>query len=336
MSPLRASGLLAAALLAALASATPVRSAEIDRCLPDDSEIFVSVNVRQILDSELMKKYGLTPARDALRDLSEVEDILKDLGFDPFKDLDRVIVGSPTGADKDRGLLIAHGRFDLDKFKAKADESAQNHPDSLRILQVPDGRGGKERVYEVNAPQVEMPLFVAIPNTTTFLVSPGKDYVVDAIKKLRGSGKTALKNKDFQNLLEKMDDRQSLSVAAVSSALKKGLKKSRQLTPDAQGVLDQVRAVGGGISLGEDVKLEVAVTARSERQARELAETARQYITLAPTLLALLAPGEQKPKGLDLVEDLIKSLRVSRKGLVVLIKGRVGSDTLEETFKRDK
>ncbi len=111
--------------LSAFAAAAPARAAELDKYLPEDTEMVVSVNVRQVLDSEFYKKNVGDAARDALNGVEQVPEILKDLGFDPFKDLDRVIVAAPGGAEQDRGLLIAHGRFDLDKFRAKAEQRLQ-------------------------------------------------------------------------------------------------------------------------------------------------------------------------------------------------------------------
>src|SRR6476469_4916313 len=87
--------LLAAALLvcAAPAPAAPVPApVELDPYLPADTETFVTVHLRQIIDSPLFKKYGLEPIRDALRSADEVNDVLKDLALDPFTDIDRVTI----------------------------------------------------------------------------------------------------------------------------------------------------------------------------------------------------------------------------------------------------
>jgi len=64
------------------------------------------------------------PARDALKASNEVQTILDDLGFDPFKDLDKMDSAGPGGSDNDKGLIIIHGRFNLDKFKTKGEEAA--------------------------------------------------------------------------------------------------------------------------------------------------------------------------------------------------------------------
>src|SRR5262245_60147702 len=102
-------------VLALLAAGTPARAAELDPYLPADTETFVSINVRQLLDSSLVKKFGLGPARNALKGLDEVEGVLKDLDFDPFKDLDRLVLATPSGKETDRGLIVAYGKFNLAK-----------------------------------------------------------------------------------------------------------------------------------------------------------------------------------------------------------------------------
>jgi hypothetical protein len=116
------------------------RAADLDRYLPEDTETLLNLNVRQILDSPLIKKHALEAAQEALRGNDQIQNILKDLGFDPFKDLDRIQVAAPGGADKDRGLVIVRGRFDLDKFKAKAEGTATNNGENLKVHKVLGGK----------------------------------------------------------------------------------------------------------------------------------------------------------------------------------------------------
>ena len=120
-----------------------------DKYLPDDTEMVVSVNVKQIVESSLFKKNVEAKAREALKNQDELQDALHDLGFDPFTDIDRIIAAKPAGGDQDRGLVIVHGKFDLDKFKAKAEKLAKDQPDVLKVHKVRNGAGGKSLVYEV-------------------------------------------------------------------------------------------------------------------------------------------------------------------------------------------
>jgi hypothetical protein len=302
--------------------AAPVRAGEIDRYLPDDSEIVVSLNFRQILDSPLVKKFGLEQAQEALRSTEEASAILKDLGFDPFTDLDRVIVAGPGGTEQDRGLIIVHGRYALDKFTRKGEEAARDYPDNLKIHKVK--AGGERLVYEVALPD-GMSLFVALADKTTLLASPGKDYVVDALKKSAVKGKPTLKNRDFQALLERMDDKQSLSLAAVGSALAKGIPERK-----VQTELEKIEALGGGITISDDVKVQVVLSAKNADAARELNDTITQGLNQALGALALIAGAN---KELAPLLEVVKTIKSSAKDKTVTLKGEISADLIEKALK---
>jgi hypothetical protein len=307
--------------------APPACAGEIDRYLPEDTEIFVSVNVRQVVSSDLFKKYGLDDLRDALKNIDRVEDILKDLGFDPFRDLERVLLASPGGADQDKGLAIVHGQFDLAKFKAKAEEALRDHPEALKLHKVPNGAGGQFLVYEVTAPDPDTPLFVALASKNTLLASWGKDYVVDALKKAPGKAAPALKNKDMQALLEKMDLKQSVALAAVGKALTKGALP----WDEAAKAFEKVDALGGGLTLGDDVKVEVVISAKTEEDAREFKNAAERGVNQALTVLAVLATAQ---KEFNPALEIVKSVKVTARGKIVSLKGQINADVIEDAFKK--
>jgi len=316
--------------VAAGLSAAPARAGLLDPYLPDDSEVVVTVNVRQILGSPLVKKHGLQKAREALKDLDQVEAVLKDLGFDPFKDLERVTVAGPGGAEKDRGLLIVHGSFNLAKFKSKGEEAARDYPDYLKIHKVPDVRAGATHVvYEVSPPDADTTIFVALSGKDTLLASLGKDYVVDALKKAARKAKPALKNKEMQGLLEKMDENQSVSVAALGSALTKGGGGPAAVKAQAE----KVEAVGGGVTVGEDLKVEVALATKTAEGAKELHDSLDKGLKQALALLSVLTSAQ---KELNPALEVVKALRVTIKGKVVTLKGRVSADVLEDALKKDE
>jgi hypothetical protein len=126
----------------------PAGAGGIDKFLPEDTEIVVKLNVRQLVDSKLVKKLAADAPKEGLPNQEEIEAILKDLGFDPDKDLDHVILAAPLNpGDDDRGLVVVHGKFDLDKFKKKAETTAKDNADILKIH-----KSGNHQIYEVNAP----------------------------------------------------------------------------------------------------------------------------------------------------------------------------------------
>ena len=312
---------LAAVLGVALAAA-PARAAEVDKYLPDDTQEVVMVNVKQLLDSGLFKKYGMEPAQQALKDNGDIADILKDLGFDPFKDLDRVVVGSAGGDDPEKVLVIAHGHFDLAKFKAKGEDAAKTNPDHLKIHKRDKG----PVIYEVKLPQSDTPAFVALADKNTMLVSPGKDYVIDALKKI-DAPKPTVKNKDIQALIERMDGKQTVSMAVLGGALTKGGDLSGFIPKET---LESIDAVGGGLTVGDDVKLEVVVTAKSADAAKDIREGVNDKLKQAEAALALLATQQ---KELEPVLEIVKSMKTTAKDKTVSLKGEVSAELIEKIIK---
>src|SRR5262249_16165645 len=106
--------LAALALLLAFPLVAP--AAALDPYLPADTQSYVSINVKRLLAAPLVKKHALEPAKQAIKDIDGAGALLKELGFDPFKDLDRVIISSPGGKETDRGLITLYGTFDAAKI----------------------------------------------------------------------------------------------------------------------------------------------------------------------------------------------------------------------------
>ena len=76
--------LLVTLCLTAQAPAQPVVHA-LNPFLPADTENYLTINIRQLLDSPMFKKLGLDAARDALKNADEINDVLKDLGLIPSR-----------------------------------------------------------------------------------------------------------------------------------------------------------------------------------------------------------------------------------------------------------
>src|SRR5436190_15642001 len=98
--------------------AIPAGATDIDPYLPNDTEIVAQLNIRQLLDSPLIKQLVLEHLKNALKSSGEAETIFQELGLDPFTDLSTVTLAGPGGDDPTRGVAIVHGKFNLGKFHA--------------------------------------------------------------------------------------------------------------------------------------------------------------------------------------------------------------------------
>jgi hypothetical protein len=313
---------LAFALLAAPASA-----AEVDKFLPNDSEAVSSVNIRQILDSALVKKYGLEPLKQAIKSNDEVQKTLNSIGLDPLKDLESLTSSSPGGSEADKkGLLILHGQFDTTKFHAKAEEVAKDHADVLKIH-----KAGDYKLYEVSmqlpGQGEKQPVFVGIVDKTTIVASPSQDYVVEAMDKGNGKKKTMLK-KEVQQLIEKADTKQSIWIAALSSGIAVG-----QLGQDekVKEILDKVKTLTGGIAITDDVKAEFLITAKSADKAKEVAEAINEGLGKVKFFVGFLAMNK---KELAPAITALETIKVVTKDSDLTVKGEVSKDVIEKLVNR--
>src|SRR5438128_2254889 len=104
--------MMALALAAGFLS-LPARAAEIDRYLPAHADMVMSVNVRQVVDSPVFKEHFHELARKWVK-TAPAGQVMTLLDLDPLKDVQRITAaGTGVIGLLDRGLVIAHGDFDV-------------------------------------------------------------------------------------------------------------------------------------------------------------------------------------------------------------------------------
>ena len=315
----------------ALTPVSALRAADIDPLVPPDSQTYLSINVKSALASPLFEKQLLGPVKELLDNVSEVKDIFGDLGFDPMKDLDRILVAMPGGADTDRGLVIAHGTFDETKFEKRAKDAAENNDDVFKIHKVKLGADATATVYEVIIPGQDSSIFVALVSNKIMVASPGKDYVVDALKQHKAKKKATLKNKEFQALVENLDAKQTIAFALLGKSLADSL---RDVIPAGFATsLEKIEAIGGGLTLTNEVKLEILVAGKDATSADSIRTTLDKGVKLGMVGLALLTEGR---KDLEILLEVVKTIKIGGKGKVVSVSAKLTADVLKDFFEKEK
>src|SRR5205085_2249732 len=176
-------------------------------------------NVRQILDSPLVKQHGLEKLKQELGKNEQAQKALKAAGLDPFKDVDTITVAGsvhPGGKKDDKsGLVVVRGRFDPSRIRSTVEEYAKDNAKDLKI----ESKGGKPEVYEVTGKGDKDPMFVAFADKNTMVVSPAED-----ITRKAAGGEGGDLNADLKKALGKVGGRESLYFAlALSEEMKKGM-----------------------------------------------------------------------------------------------------------------
>lgn len=315
MLSLRRGALLA---LAVVLAALPVRAAEADKALPDDTEMVVTVNVRQFLDSPLIKKAGLDKA---LAGNEESQKVLKDLGLDPLKDIDRVILAGGKGDDQT--LIVIKGNFDPEKIAAKAGELAKEHKDHVKVHKA-DGT----TLYEITGvdkavplpPQaqgqvpLDKPMMIAVADKTTVVAGVSKDAVTAAIARVTGKKSGEIKNKELKALLAKQDAKQTVSIAIPGGTI--GQEKIKHVT--------------GGITVGADIKIEAHVATTDLDAAKELNDQFKEGLM---TVQGLVGGFAAQQKALMPVLDILNGIKHDVKDKDVIVNTTIKGETIEALLK---
>jgi hypothetical protein len=285
------------------------RAGDIDKFVPSDTELYLAFNFRQIFDAGLVRPH-LDKIKEALLQSDDLRRTVESLGFDPFRDLDSVIVAGAGGESPDRGLLIIHGRFNVEKFQAKAREVAEQESGVLKIETV-DGR----QLYQVTAPGQPKPAFVALIDAGTLVASGSRDVIIGAFA--TGGGKqVSLANHEMESLLEHLDATHSVSIAGLGSAIAKNLPQA-----------EKIRNVAGGISIGDDFRIDLTIECTDEASGTALAKELSGGIEQGRNLVSFMA---QNQKDLAPLVEVINAIKIKPEGARVSIAGHVTREMIDK------
>jgi hypothetical protein len=312
----RALGLVTLVLLAL---ASPAGAADVDKFLPEDTAFVTSINVKQIVASPLFKEYGEKRLRELLKSQDEASRILEDLGFDPFKDLDSITTAGASVGPESKPYIIAHGKFNLAKFSAKAEEAAKDHGDLLKIQ-----KDSGHTFYEVTPPAGDT-LFVGLVDGHTLVAAVDKGFVVQSFA--RAGEKESKVKKEIRDLVEKVDSNLSMWAAVPGTTLSQSeLGKDEQ----AKKIVDKIDGVIGSIAIDKDIKLSAALTAGSADNAKQLSEGLTVHLESFKKMIQMFpTPPEFQP-----LINLANDIKVSVQGSAVAIKAEVSEETIKEVMKK--
>lgn len=315
----------AGCLLALSLTAAPARAVD-PKVLPNDTEVVVTLNLKQILESDIAKankdliEKAIEGARSKL-DESPAKKYLEKAGFDPFKHLHTITVAGPAAKDLDSGVIIVGGKFDVEKFNAAAEDAGKDNADALKVHTI-----GGRKVFEIT-PNGEKTIFASLVDDKTLVAAPTKDGLADGIARVNGNKSSQLKA-NLKAILSTVSDKQSISVALTSGALNNGLKEA-PIPPnqDATETLKQVDAISLSITLGKNIEIAGAVIAKDVESAKKLAAGGNLG------MLFVKGMAGQKVKeqpNLQPALDVLNTVRIADAGATVTMRAEISQDNLEK------
>lgn len=297
--------LLGAALVAGFAPA--VRAAELDPALPSETESVIYVNVRQVLDSEIVKKYALGQIKQMMAGNDDVQKTLKELGLDPLKDIEKVTLGS-WGKDKDdmQAVAVVRGKFNAQKLFAAAEKEAAANGDKIQIV-----KEGSVKMVKITAENQPKPFYATVADETTILAGTDKKLVAKTFAAFEKKEKAVVK-KELAALLLKQDEKASMYIAAGTVSLKDlpipagipGIEDPEKLGKQ----FEAIKTFGMTLKLTDDVMLDVVAGMKDNAAADEFGESLDGLIgTLKRVLLPIVAG--QRPNLKPLTTEVSKTLK---------------------------
>jgi hypothetical protein len=316
-----------------LATAMPASAGELDKYLPNDTDFVLSVNVKQILASPAFAKHYQKQVEDLLK-MEPVPMMLKDSGFDPLKDVDRVLVGMGkrfhqvdvdpnTGATSSAGggpMLLVKGRFDSAKLKAKADQLAKEFPQFLKIH-----KDGATPVYEIGDGQRSI-YFVAVLDPSTLVAAPSKSSAVEVLERAADKAKAEFQHPDLPQTLKALDPKLSIEAAGLSGMISGTSVTSRKangkITTEVKYTTladSGLKGFHGQAAIDKDVQIKVVLSAKDADRAKELAKTIDEGVKGAIEQISKESTGDKEFAAL--VESM-KAIKINTKNDTLTIEAK--------------
>lgn len=311
--------LIAGAVLVAGLSGMTARAADPDKLLPASSEMVLQINVRQVLDSDLTKKYALEQLKQIL-DGNAAKKVLGELGLDPLKDIDQLIVsGSGSNKQDVKGLIIVHGKFDKEKLFKAAEAQTKREPDKFAKVTEDD-----VTMYKFVPDNADQSLYVSILDERTIVASNDKKMVVEASKANEGNSAVKIKA-DLANILRKIDGKSSIYAAALLKGKLDEVKlpNGGNLPIDTsafQDLLPKIEALSLVVQVKADVTMEVTVGMKNEAAATDFQTALDEFLKQIKPLVQIAGAAEPRAKPLV---DVLGTIKTSTKSKDVIIVGKV-------------
>lgn len=309
---------LVAAFAAALVPAA--RAAEPDKLLPNDSDTVAFINVKQLVGSDVVKKYALEQLKQALAG-QDAKKLLEDMGLDPLKDIDTVWAGS-SGKDASdmKVLIVAHGKFDPEKLLKAAEGAAKKDGDKFSIV-----KDGGTTLFKYQ-PDQGNPLYGTVVDDTTVIAGSDKKLVAAALEQ-----KKVELSADLAALVKKQDAKTTMFVASVVKGKFDNVRLPAQSPIPGldfaalEKVLPKIDTMNIVVKVTEDIKLEVTVGMKDDDAAADMGDVMAKLIDGIKGLVPIIAAADPKAKPLG---DVIKTVKSDVKKKDVTVVATVTGDNI--------
>jgi hypothetical protein len=287
-------GRIGLAIGLAAAIALSARAVEPDKHLTSDSEAVLVINVRQIMESPLIKKYAIGQLKDAIENNADAKKFFKATGLDPMRDIHEVIVSASLASGGDPKLLVVvHGKFDVDKIQQAAAAEAKANGQEVKVT-----TKGDLKIYEIpQKGQKDKPMYATFVDNGTLVVS-------NSAEQAEASAKGGKVSSQLATALSKVGGKESVyGAAVVTDHIRQGMGNNPQL----HELAPKLQYFTGIFDLTNEFKAKLSVQTSDAKAADKVKMMLTQFIPA----ISLLAAGQSENLG-PTVTDLVKKIEIKK------------------------
>jgi hypothetical protein len=279
-----------------------------DTPVAEAPEVLVSLNVKQILDSGLVKKYALDFIKMSLQTEKNAQEIIKSTGLDPLKDLDSITI-SGSAQKPPKAMIVVRGRFDAEKINTRmAKESDKDK--SLKST-----KDGALTIWQAEKDGNTM--YATVASRGMMLMSLDKASLVKAATGL-GTGKVGA---DLKMAMSKVTGKESMWLASIVNA---DMKTQLASNPQTKMYADKVKAMAGSLTLSDDFHLGAQIFTTDA----DIAGDIKEKLNGLKPFAMLLAQGNEQAA--PVVKELFDNLKITADDTTVNINLKVSEELIKK------
>ena len=298
--------------------------------LPPNSEAAVTINLKQLLASELVKskKELIDTGKKSLNEKlqqSGIKSYLDKAGIDLFRDIHTITVSSDGSKAVDAMFIVVEGKFDAEKFVEVAQEAADKDGNKFKV-----SKQGNANIFEITPNDDEKTIHAALINDNLLVAAPTRQ-TLDGVIARAGSGRGVGAKGKMKSLLETTNNKQTLSIVGTGAAIGKILENAPKAPQgDIGAMIQSIEGFAFSITVGKDIQFEVAADAADEENATKIVGMGNFGLVAARGMINQKAQEDAK---FQPVADIAKTLRLTNQGSSIILRGNVSADNIERIYE---
>lgn len=313
-------------LLVAGLLALPAMSDAADRAayLPAETDAVVTIQVKQVAESELGKKIGAELLKELISVSKPAEAAIQATGLDLLKDFDHITVGIDLDkTNPPRPFALLEGTFDAKKVTDSIAAYMKDHPEKVVAITV-----GEKPAYKLVANNVENTMYAAILDGTKIVVAPSEPDLVGAFEAAANKRKPVIS----KELIGLLTTAKSTAPIFARAWVKGKLNDFKMPTEKLQARIRAVDWATASVIVAKDVAVVLTINAPDEAAAQQLSDLLGAAVGFFR--LQLLAAAEDQPE-LKPLSDLLRATKVAPHGKTVVATGSVKGEAIEKALNPD-